>query len=137
MRILVTGATGYVGSRLVTALLADQHQVVAATRNPERLKRLGWFDDVTPVTLDASDPVSVRTAFASSEGSAGPVGVLYYLVHGIGQPGFRAAARAAAANLAVGTRDAGVRRIVYLGGFVPADEDLSEHLTSRAEVAEA
>ena len=48
MRILVTGATGYMGSRLVTALLADRHQVVAATRNPERLKRLGWFDDVAP-----------------------------------------------------------------------------------------
>ncbi len=48
MRILVTGATGYVGSRLVTALLADRHQVVAATRNPERLEHLGWFGDVAP-----------------------------------------------------------------------------------------
>jgi len=133
MRIVVTGATGYVGSRLVTALLANQHEVVAASRNPERLKRLGWFDDVAPRTLDASDPVSLRAAFAS----AGPVDVVYYLVHGIGQPGFRDADKAAATNLAVVARDAGVRRIVYLGGFVPADEALSEHLTSRAEVAEA
>ncbi len=133
MRILVTGATGYVGSRLVTALLANQHQVVAATRNPERLKRFGWFDDVTPVTLDASDPASIRAAF----GSSGPVDVVYYLVHAIGQPGFRDADKAAAANLAAAARDAGVRRIVYLGGFVPADGVLSEHLTSRAEVAEA
>jgi len=133
MRIVVTGATGYVGSRLVTALLANQHEVVAASRNPERLKRLGWFDDVAPLTLDASDPVSLRAAFAS----AGPVDVVYYLVHGIGQPGFRDADKAAATNLAVVARDAGVRRIVYLGGFVPADEALSEHLTSRAEVAEA
>jgi len=62
---------------------------------------------------------------------------VYYLVHGIGQPGFRDADKAAATNLAVVARDAGVRRIVYLGGFVPADEALSEHLTSRAEVAEA
>ena len=46
MRILVTGATGYVGSRLVTALLADRHRVMAASRNPERLKRFGWFTDV-------------------------------------------------------------------------------------------
>ena len=104
------------GSRLVTALLANDHQVLAATRNPERLKRFGWFDDVTPVTLDASDPASVRAAFDA----AGPVDVVYYLVHAIGQPGFRDADKAAAANLATAASDAGVRRIVYLGGFVPA-----------------
>jgi uncharacterized protein YbjT (DUF2867 family) len=137
MRIVVTGATGYVGSRLVTELLANQHQVMAATRNPERLKRLGWFDDVAPLRLDASDPVSVRAAFAGSGDAAGPIDVVYYLVHGIGQPGFRDADKAAAANVAVAARDAGVRRIVYLGGFVPADAALSEHLASRAEVAEA
>jgi uncharacterized protein YbjT (DUF2867 family) len=133
MRILVTGATGYVGSRLVTALLADQHQVVAASRNPERLKRFGWFADVAAVTLDASDPVSAQAAMDA----AGPVDVIYYLVHAIGQRDFRDADKAAAANVAAAARDAGVRRIVYLGGFVPADEVLSEHLTSRAEVADA
>lgn len=133
MRVLVTGATGYVGSRLVTVLLQNRHQVVAATRNPLRLKRFGWFDDITPVTLDAADPESLRAAFAGCD----PVDVVYYLVHGIGQPGFRDADKSAAANLATAARDAGVRRIVYLGGFVPADEALSEHLTSRAEVAEA
>ncbi len=133
MRILVTGATGYVGSRLITDLLAQEHQVVAATRNPDRLRRFGWFHDVTPVALDASDPASVRAAFAH----AGPVDAVYYLVHAIGQPGFRDVDRAAAANVATAARDAGVRRIVYLGGFVPANEVLSEHLASRAEVAEA
>ena len=137
MRILVAGATGYVGSRLVTALLANQHQVVAATRNPKRLKRFGWFDQVAPVRLDASDPVSARAAFARSEGAAGPVDMAYYLLHAIGQPGFRDADKAAAANVAAAARDAGVRRIVYLGGFVPNDETLSEHLASPAEVAEA
>lgn len=133
MRVLVTGATGYVGSRLVTALLQNQHQVVAATRNPMGLNRFGWFDDVTPVTLDASEPASLRAAFAGSQF----IDVVYYLVHAIGQPGFRDADKAAAANLAAAARAAGVRRIVYLGGFVPAGEALSEHLTSRAEVAEA
>jgi uncharacterized protein YbjT (DUF2867 family) len=133
MRILVTGATGYVGSRLVTALLANQHQVVAATRAPKRLKRFGWYDDVAPVRLDASDPASAHAAMDA----AGPVDVVYYLVHAIGQPDFRDADRAAAANVAAAARDAGVRRIVYLGGFVPADEALSDHLASRAEVAEA
>jgi uncharacterized protein YbjT (DUF2867 family) len=133
MRILVTGATGYVGSRLVTALLANKHEVVTASRNPKRFKRFGWFDDVTPVALDAADPASTRAAFAA----AGPIDTVYYLVHAIGQPDFREADNAAAANLAAAAKEAGVRRIVYLGGFVPADEDLSEHLTSRAEVAEA
>jgi uncharacterized protein YbjT (DUF2867 family) len=60
---------------------------------------------------------------------------VYYLVHGIGQPDFRDADNRAAANVAGASRAAGVRRIVYLGGFVPDDNDLSEHLASRAEVA--
>jgi uncharacterized protein YbjT (DUF2867 family) len=136
VRILVTGATGYVGSRLVTALVADGHEVLTATREPARLERMGWFDDVTPVALDASDAESVHEAFAA----AGQVDVVYYLVHAIGQPGFRDADRAAAGYVAAAAKAAGVRRIVYLGGFVPDDPDdgaLSEHLTSRAEVAQA
>ena len=133
VRTLVTGATGYVGSRLITALLAEGHQVVAATRNPARLADFGWHDEVSGVKLDAHDDASAREAFAD----AGPIDVVYYLVHGIGQPGFREADNLAAANVAAAAKDAGVRRIVYLGGFVPDDDSLSEHLTSRAEVAAA
>jgi uncharacterized protein YbjT (DUF2867 family) len=132
----VTGATGYVGSRLVTALLQAGHEVLAATRDPARLARFGWYDNVTVVKLDASDADSAHAAFAG----AGPVDVVYYLVHAIGQPGFRDADHTAAGNVAAATKDANVRRIVYLGGFVPVEPDdgeLSEHLTSRAEVAEA
>ena len=133
VRILVTGATGYVGSRLVTSLLDEGHDVVAATRNPDRLADFGWDRHVTGVALDAHDETSAKTAFAES----GPIDVVYYLVHGIGQPDFRDADNLAAANVANAARDAGVRRIVYLGGFVPDDDELSEHLTSRAEVAHA
>jgi uncharacterized protein YbjT (DUF2867 family) len=133
VRILVTGATGYVGSRLVTELIAAGHQVVAATRDTSRLAGFGWRDDVTAVELDASDAESVDAALAA----AGPIDVIYYLVHAIGQPGFRDADRTAAAHVGAAAHSAGVRRIVYLGGFVPSDEGLSEHLASRAEVAEA
>ncbi|OAN41521.1 NAD(P)H-binding protein [Mycolicibacterium iranicum] len=133
VRTLVTGATGYIGSRLVTALLNDGHQVVAASRNPARLADFGWYHDVSTVALDAHDEISTQQAFTE----AGPVDVVYYLVHGIGQPGFREADNLAAANVATAAKAAGVRRIVYLGGFVPDDDSLSEHLTSRAEVAAA
>lgn len=129
----MTGATGYVGSRLVTALLDEGHDVIAATRNPARLTDFGWHERVTGVALDAHNAESARHAFEA----AGPVDVLYYLVHGIGQPGFREADNRAAANVANAAKNAGVRRIVYLGGFVPDDDDLSEHLSSRAEVAES
>ncbi|MDT5069514.1 MAG: hypothetical protein QOK02_5669 [Mycobacterium sp.] len=133
MRILVAGATGYVGSRLVSALLSDGHEVVAASRDVGKLADFGWYDDVTPVSLDADDAASAKNAF----GEAGHVDVVYYLVHGIGQPDFREADNRAAANVAAAARDAGVLRIVYLGGFVPDGDQLSEHLTSRAEVAGA
>ena len=123
MRILVTGATGYVGSRLVTELLSQGHEVVASSRDVERLAEFGWHGDVTAVALDAHEPASARTAFAE----AGPIDVVYYLVHGIGQPDFRDADNTAAANVAEAAKAAGVRRIVYLGGFVPEEGELSEH----------
>lgn len=137
MRILVTGATGYVGSRLITALLAEGHEVLAATRNPERLKQFGWFEQVIPVKLDASDPAAARAAFVSGTEASGIIDAVYYLIHGIGQANFRDADNISAANVAAAAKEAGVRRIIYLGGFVPEDEALSEHLSSRAEVAAA
>lgn len=137
MRIMVTGATGYVGSRLVTALLAHDHDVVVASRNTARLTEFGWFPDVKAVQLDAGDPESVGAAFRQAGAVDSGIDVVYYLLHGIGEPGFRAADNRAAAHLATAARDAGVRRIVYLGGFVPEDDTLSDHLAGRAEVAHA
>ncbi|BBZ32212.1 oxidoreductase [Mycolicibacterium confluentis] len=133
MRILVTGASGYVGSRLVTALLDAGHEVTVAGRNPAKFGGYGWIDRVAAVQLDAADADATAAAVAA----AGPIDVLYYLVHGIGEPGFRDADNAAATHVAEAAKAAGLKRIVYLGGFVPDDDALSEHLASRAEVADA
>lgn len=132
-RILVTGATGYIGSRLVAELLAAGHQVVAGSRTPGRLTAFGWYGEVSTVTLDVNEPDSVATLFDR----CGPIDVIYYLIHGIGEPGFRTADNAAARRLAEAAAAAGVPRIVYLGGFVPDEGTLSEHLAGRAEVARA
>ncbi|MFI2840565.1 NAD(P)H-binding protein [Mycolicibacterium neoaurum] len=133
MRILMTGATGYIGSRLVGELLEAGHQVVVTSRKPERLRDYGWFDEVSIVQLDAREKDSATKAFSD----AGQIDTVYYLVHGIGDPGFREVDNRAAANVAKAAKAAGVGRIVYLGGFVPGDEELSDHLAGRAEVAEA
>ena len=133
MRILLTGATGYIGSRLVTELLEAGHEIVVTSRNPARLGDYGWFDDVTVVAMDARESDSTAVAFEL----AGQIDVVYYLLHGIGEAGFRESDNRAAANVAESARAAGVRRIVYLGGFVPGGETLSDHLAGRAEVAEA
>ena len=85
--------------------------------------------------LDASDATSAQAAFSSD--AAGAVDVVYYLVHAIGQTGLPRRRQRRRRQRRGRGRDAGVRRIVYLGGFVPEDEALSEHLASRAEVAEA
>lgn len=133
MRILLTGATGYIGSRLVTELLEAGHDVVVTSRDPARLGAYGWIDDVSVVAMDARESDSTAVAFEL----AGQIDVVYYLLHGIGESGFRESDNRAAANVAEAARAARVHRIVYLGGFVPGGETLSDHLAGRAEVAEA
>lgn len=135
MRLFVTGASGYVGSRLVCELLSAGHEVVVSSRNAGSLRRFGWYDRVAVVEMDAGDPVSTQHALLTS----GTIDALYYLVHGIGQADFDGGDVRAAQNVALAAREAGIARIVYLGGFVPTGDrdDLSPHLRSRAEVADA
>ncbi|WP_032376858.1 NAD(P)H-binding protein [Rhodococcoides fascians] len=133
MRALVTGASGYIGSRLVAALLADGADVVVGSRTPSNLRTFDFYDSVTAVSLDVTDKQSCVAAFAES----GDIDVAYYLVHAIGESDYRAQDRRSAEQFAAAAARAGVQRIVYLGGFVPDDDHLSEHLASRADVGEA
>ncbi|MEH0929257.1 SDR family oxidoreductase [Micromonospora sp. CPCC 205558] len=129
MRCLVTGATGYIGGRLTPLLLADGHTVRCLARKAVRLRDVPWASAAEIVEGDLSRPETLTAAFAD-------VDVAYFLVHSLGRPDFEAADRAAATNFAAAAREAGVRRIVYLGGPEPASdaEVPSPHLRSRAEV---
>ena len=110
---LVTGVTGYIGGRLVPELLAAGFRVRAMARNPRRLRDRPWYGDVEIAEADAGDADQLRTAM---EG----VDVAYYLIHSLGT-GHRFEARDRHNALTFGTaaREAGVRRIVYLGGLLP------------------
>jgi uncharacterized protein YbjT (DUF2867 family) len=127
---LVTGATGYIGGRLVPELLAAGHRVRVMTRSPERVRDQPWSGRVEIVRADAADGDAVAAACAG-------VGVVYYLVHALGSgPEFEETDRRTARVMARAVRDAGVGRLVYLGALVPEEEELSPHLRSRTEVAE-
>ncbi|CCG01017.1 SDR family oxidoreductase [Blastococcus saxobsidens] len=126
---LVTGATGYVGGRLVPALLAAGHRVRVMSRSPERLRDHPWAADVEVARADAGDPEAVARACQG-------VDVVYYLIHALGTgPEFEETDRRTATVMAGAVREAGAGRLVYLGGLEPEDEALSPHLRSRAEVA--
>ncbi|KRF22263.1 NAD(P)H-binding protein [Phycicoccus sp. Soil802] len=129
MRVVVMGAGGYVGSRLVPALLAAGHQVTATFTRAAAAERFWWVDRVEVVEVDVLDRPTVRSAVAGAE-------ALYYLVHGLGGDDFATSDREGAYNAAHAAVRAGLGRIVYLGGLVPAvaDGDLSPHLRSRREV---
>ncbi|WP_431682439.1 SDR family oxidoreductase [Kitasatospora sp. KL5] len=128
---LVTGATGYIGGRLVPELLAAGRAVRCLVRNPGRLRDHPWRARVETATGDVTRPETLPAAF---EG----VDTAYYLVHSLGTgPGFERTDREAARAFGAAAARAGVRRIVYLGGLVPAGvptAELSPHLRSRAEV---
>ena len=127
---LVTGATGYIGGRLVPELLARGYRVRVMTRARRSLRDHPWADRVDVVETDASDPDGVAAACAG-------VDVLYYLIHAMaGSSPFEDADRRTAEVVATAARDAGVGRLIYLSGLTPDDEELSRHLRSRAEVGQ-
>lgn len=130
-RILVTGATGYIGGRLAPRLADAGHEVVCLARDPTRLRDVPWADQVSVRRGDVLDPDSLGPALEGVE-------VAYYLIHSISSGAeFSEVDRRAATNFARAAAEAGVARIVYLGGLVPPDEEVaSPHLASRAEVGQ-
>lgn len=125
---LVTGATGYVGGRLVQRLLAEDRPVRALARNPDRL----LVDDrVQRVRGDLLDGDGIAAALDGCD-------TAYYLVHSMEAStdgDFAGRDRRAAENFALAAQEAGIERVVYLGGLTPAEgEGLSPHIASRVEV---
>jgi uncharacterized protein YbjT (DUF2867 family) len=127
---LVTGSTGYIGGRLVSALLEGGFRVRAMARHPETLRDRSWRDQVEVATADATDCADLDRAL---EG----VDVAYYLIHALGSGArFEDRDRRTAETFAGAAATAGVGRIVYLGGLFPDGEELSAHLRSRKEVGD-
>jgi len=124
MKIAVLGATGTVGRALVP-LLEKQHDVLAVSRRPQASTgTIRW------AAADVTDGAAVRKVFED-------VDLAYYLVHSLGSRDFEHRDRLAAETVAREAERAGLRQLVYLGGLGDDSPELSRHLRSRAETADA
>jgi uncharacterized protein YbjT (DUF2867 family) len=129
--VLVTGATGYVGGRLVPELLAADHRVRVLVRDAQRLQGREWLPQVEVATVDLLQPRGLDAALAG-------VRAAYYLVHSMARgSGYRERDLKAARAFGAAAARAGVHRIVYLGGLGDPRTDISQHLRSRHETGVA
>lgn len=132
-RALVTGASGYIGSRLAPALLEDGWQVTVLARHPETIRERSWARDETAVRIvegDATEPADLARALEDAD-------VAYYLLHSMdGKGDFRERDKRMAHGFAQAVADSDVSRVIYQSGLHPRGERLSDHLASRAEVGE-
>ena len=129
MRVLVTGATGYVRGRLAPALVTAGYDVRCVARTPKRLS--GRFEGVEIVRGDMFDQASMHAAMDG-------VDATYYLVHSMSRDrgDFSQSGRVAAERFGRAARDARVKRIFYLGGLGDENAQLSRHLRSRHEAGD-
>ena len=132
--VFVTGATGYIGGRLVPRLLEAGYRVRCLARSPRKLDDRFWTDD-PGVEIVRGDVADRESLVAAMQGC----GVAYYLVHSMVAVGSSYARRdrELARNFAAAAAAAGCERIIYLGGLGETGAGLSEHLSSRREVEEA
>jgi len=129
--ILVTGATGYIGGRLVPNLLGAGYQVRVLSRDPARLRGRSWEEDVDIVQADVLKPETLPEVLEK-------VNAAYYLIHNMSRThDFHQRDINAARNFGQAAHKAGVGRIIYLGGLGDPESDLSEHLKSRQATGRA
>jgi uncharacterized protein YbjT (DUF2867 family) len=130
--VLVAGATGYVGDRLVPRLLARGYEVRALGRSRDKLEGRSWSDHdrLTVAEADVQNRERLRDVVEGCKS-------VYYLIHSLQSAGekYREADRRAARNMVKATGETGVERLIYLGGLGDESDELSPHLQSRAEVA--
>lgn len=126
--ILVLGATGYVGGRLVPELLEHGHRVRCLVRSPNKLDNRPWQGDVEVVEGDLLEPDTLTRAFDGAD-------AVYYLVHSLGVgDDFEDVEQQCAINAREAAAAAGVAQMIYLGGLGQVDDELSPHLRSRHRV---
>ena len=130
MNVLVAGASGYIGGRLVPRLEALRHHVVCLVRNPDRLNGNRWEN----VEIRQADLLDLDSLHGVMHG----VEVAYYLVHSMadGVHGFIERDYTAADNFSAAAREAGVKRIIYLGGLGECNKFISPHLEARQHVGD-
>jgi uncharacterized protein YbjT (DUF2867 family) len=129
--VLVTGATGYIGGRLVAPLLDAGYRVRCMVRDPLRLQGRSWASKVEIVAGDVLSPDTLLPALSG-------VDFAYYLIHSMmGGADFHEKDVLAARNFAQAAHKAGVQRLIYLGGLGDEQSELSEHLRSRQETGAA
>ncbi|MFX0143971.1 MAG: DUF2867 domain-containing protein [Candidatus Hodarchaeota archaeon] len=129
--VLVTGATGYVGGRLIPRLLSEGYTVRALARDAARIQDRTWFKDVEVIEGDVLDPSTLETAFDGVQAA-------YYLIHSMmAGSEYHQRDLKAARQFGSFAQGAKLQRIIYLGGLGDPNADLSRHLRSRQQTGEA
>jgi uncharacterized protein YbjT (DUF2867 family) len=129
--VLVTGATGYVGGRLIPRLLSEGYTVRALARDATRIEDRNWFEDVEVIEGDVLDPNTLETVFDGVQAA-------YYLIHSMmAGSEYHQRDLKAARQFGSFAQGAKIQRIIYLGGLGDPNADLSRHLRSRQQTGEA
>ena len=125
--ILVTGATGYIASRLIPRLLDSGYRVRALARHPHQLSTRAWFNKIDIFHADVTSPASLTHAFDG-------VDTAYYLIHNMSRgQGYTSLELEGARNFAHAAEQANIKHIIYLGGLADPEQHIAPHMRSRIE----